>query len=77
MPYTYKFELARQKMLEADRALNDYLRNCFYSPEQEKRLADSVKAARDEFVDSVASLFPDISRRSADPVPLDPGQKQR
>jgi hypothetical protein len=76
MPYIEKFELARQRMLQADRALSNYLRSPFYNPEHAKQLADSVKTARDEFVASVASLLPEITPRPSGSVPLDsaPGE---
>jgi hypothetical protein len=58
-------------MLRADRALNDYVRNSPYNTEREKQLEDSMKSAWDEFVDSVASLYPEIPPRPARLLPLD------
>ena len=70
MPSTENFELARRKMLRADRALIEYLRHSTYNYAQEIQLASSVKSARDDFEVSVASYLPEISARPSASVPL-------
>jgi len=55
-----KFRLARQKVLQSEKALRDFLRNDTWDLEMESKLTGAVKSAKTEFVDSVSSLFPDI-----------------
>lgn len=61
MEFQDRIELARGKMLQVERELENYFRNARYDPEQEKKLVDAVKASRDGYVDKLALLFPDIN----------------
>jgi len=65
MPTPNEFDLARQRVLEAEKELNEYCRQHFVNLDQMKRLTAAVRSARAEFVDSVASLFPDVLKRTS------------
>lgn len=58
MSFQTQVRLAKEKMLYAERALEDYFRSPMYNPEQEEQLANAVKAARNEFIDQLALLWP-------------------
>ncbi len=58
MPYQTNIELAKEKMLQAESALEDYLRSTAYDPEQARQLIDAVTVARDEYISEVARLYP-------------------
>jgi hypothetical protein len=63
MSYIEDYELARQRLLQADRALNEYLRHSPYNFAQETQLAGSVESARNEFLASVTFGLPEIILR--------------
>jgi hypothetical protein len=58
MRYPSDSELAKERMLQAEHALEDYFRSSTYNPEEEKQLADAVKVARDEYITQLAALLP-------------------
>jgi hypothetical protein len=53
-----KPELARENMSQAEMALTHSLRSSVYGPEEQRRLADAVKVASDEFLKQVSALGP-------------------
>lgn len=68
---TNEFHLARRRVLRSERALRDYVRSARSDSEEEKLLAQAVKPARRELVDSVAYLSPDVTRCFPGPMPPD------
>lgn len=60
VPPPTKFQLARQKVLQSEKALREFLRNDTWDLKVESQLTGAVKSAKAEFVDSVSSLFPEI-----------------
>ena len=58
MLYQSQAKLAKEKMLQAEEVLEDYIRNSIFDPEVEEQLAEAVNAARSEFIDHLALLWP-------------------
>lgn len=58
MLFQNQAKLAKEKMLQTERALEDYFRRSIYNPEQEKQLLDAARVARGEFIDHLALLWP-------------------
>ena len=75
MPITNNFEVARQKMLQADMELANHVRSAARNSEKYRQLLDAVKSARDEFVYSIASLSPEIIRPPSGPETLGADQR--
>jgi hypothetical protein len=55
-------KLARQKLLEAERDLDNYVHSSECDYETLKRLSDAVHAARREHLDLLAALWPEGGR---------------
>jgi hypothetical protein len=51
-----KLKLARQKLLEAEKALNIQMHSPKYDHESCGRLAEKVRAAREEFLDQLSKF---------------------
>lgn len=66
MSYQKGIELAKEKLLQAEAALESHVRSGANDPEQHKQLAVAVKVARGESIDQLASLCPDIATPSFD-----------
>ncbi len=58
MPYETNIELAQEKMLQAESALENYFRSAAYDPEQARQLINAETVARDEYIRQVARLYP-------------------
>jgi hypothetical protein len=51
-------DVVKDKMLQAERALADYFQSHLYDPDEERRLADAAKAARQEYVSQLSNPWP-------------------
>jgi hypothetical protein len=50
---------ARERMLKAEENLRHYLEGGVFNLEMEKQLSEAANAAREEFIDHLASLWPE------------------
>lgn len=57
MPYQTSIEIAKEKMLQAERELENYLDSADYDPEQARQLINAAEVARDEYISEVARLY--------------------
>jgi len=60
MEHPDKIEFARLRMAQAQDEFDNYLRSAKYIPERGRELADAVKVARDEYVETLEKLWPKI-----------------
>lgn len=60
MPIPTEIELAREKILQAEDALESYVRCEVYNPKQHKELVDILKIAINELIDKLVVLWPEI-----------------
>ena len=63
MPYKHDLELAKEKMLKAENALENYLLSTvdgcvIYDSERAKQLISAATVAREEYIDWLAFLGP-------------------
>ena len=59
MSFAIKSESARERMLKAEEALRHYLEGSVFDLEMERQLFAAASAAREDFIDQLASLFPE------------------
>lgn len=59
MTYQHDSEQARERMLKAEEDLRRYLEGPVFNREMEKQLSAAANAAREGFIDQLASLFPE------------------
>ena len=59
MSFEHESEQAREKMLNAERDLRRYLEGQVLNLEMERQLFAAAKGARDEFIDHLATLWPE------------------
>jgi hypothetical protein len=59
MTYQNNSEQARERMLKAEEDLRRYLEGSVFNLEMEKQLSAAANAAREGFIDQLASLFPE------------------
>ncbi len=69
MFYQRDIEIAREKMLQAEKALEDYLRGSVHDLELAKQLGNAVKVSREEFINKLATLCPNHMTTSDDSSP--------
>ena len=57
MVHENEIELAKEKMLQAENALEDYFRSAKYDPEKAMQLSDRASAARLEYISQLRGVF--------------------
>jgi hypothetical protein len=60
MSFQNDCDQARERMLEAEENLRHFLEGSVFNLEMEKQLSVAAHAAREEFIDHLASLWPEI-----------------
>jgi hypothetical protein len=58
LPLPIEVELAKERMLQAQGALESYVQSCTHDIEQHKQLADALRMAINEFLDQLSTLLP-------------------
>ncbi|MGD0228422.1 MAG: hypothetical protein ABSF71_39475 [Terriglobia bacterium] len=58
MPFPVEVERAKERMLEAQGALENYVKSGMLDIERHKQLADALRVAIDEFIAKLAVAFP-------------------
>jgi hypothetical protein len=77
VPHQKDVDLAKEQMRQAEADLDRCVRSGAYNPERHRQLADAVRIARDEFIEQVASMVPDLSQSLSDQLPLGAARHNR
>jgi len=59
MSFQNNSEQARERMLKAEEDLRRYFEGSVFNLEMERQLSEAANAAREEFIDQLASLWPE------------------
>ena len=57
MPYQTDVDLAKEKLLQAERALENYFRSAVKDPKLEKQLINAVIVAKHKYINKSALLY--------------------